>query len=297
AFGIEEFGSSLVWMAREGGDINLDIRDFDSLASNIKKVLLDNNNRKIRIVLDSLSSSLMLNDIETTYKFTDLLIDDVKKHEAILLATFEDGMHHPTALAAMQQLFDGAIELSLHRFGYRILPLLRVVKMRGIKVDPIYFKIAFEKTGIRLDDKALQLESFEITNTERTGEKFREASTFFGLNGGTSTVFNYLAKSFIDDYSGKRLSAEQAGWRTRGSISEATNATQISLYGKAGKFGPILKDLLSSGVVEMRYFPGQRGRGGEVVKFRIAYEKEHVKRFLDNSISNQESSYDVERST
>jgi hypothetical protein len=35
--------------------------------------------------------------------------------------------------------------------------------------------------------------------------------------------------------------------------------------------------------VEARTFSGQRGRGGDVVKVRVAYDKEPVKKFVDET--------------
>lgn len=40
-------------------------------------------------------------------------------------------MHPPNVLAAMQQLFDGVVELKLYEDGLRVLPLLRIRKMKG----------------------------------------------------------------------------------------------------------------------------------------------------------------------
>ena len=101
------------------------------------------------------------------------------------------------------------------------------------------------------------------------------------LDAQPKSVFDYLAASFLQDYNAERLSVDQSGWRTRGMISDSTHLSQFAFYGKGGRFGPILKELISKGFIEMRFFPGERGRGGEVVKFRIAYEKDLVKRFID----------------
>ena len=62
---------------------------------------------------------------------------------------------------------------------------------------------------------------------------------------------------------------EQSGWRTRTTIAEDTHVPNVSFYGKGGRFGPVLKELMSSGLIETKFFPGQRGRGGEVVKVRV----------------------------
>ncbi len=97
-------------------------------------------------------------------------------------------------------------------------------------------------------------------------------------------VFDYAVRNFIQDYMVKRLYSEQAGWRSYGEVSAGTNIPRDSLYGRNGKPGPAIAELLSRGLVETRVFAGGRGRGGEVVKVRIAYDKEPVKRYVDSAV-------------
>jgi circadian clock protein KaiC len=138
------------WFASSGGQIKFDINDLASLSYNIKEVLKKNADRRIRVVTDVVSSLLMLNQPETIYKFLTQLFDDVKQYDSVLLATLEEGMHPPNVLAAMQQLFDGVVELRLYEEGLRVLPLLRIRKMRGVPPQPGYYNFAFSKTGMEL---------------------------------------------------------------------------------------------------------------------------------------------------
>ena len=50
----------------------------------------------------------------------------------------------------MQQLFDGVVELKLYEKGLRVLPLLRIRKMRGVPPQPGYFNFAFTRTGMEV---------------------------------------------------------------------------------------------------------------------------------------------------
>ena len=50
-----------------------------------------------------------------------------------------------------------------------------------------------------------------------------------------------------------------------------------------------LIELESRGLVEARFFPGERGRGGKILKLRVAYEKEIIKRVIDNRIMNKKN--------
>ncbi len=149
-FSIETQQRVPLWVASEGGQIKYDLNDLASLSFNIKEVLKKNSNRRIRIVIDVLSSLLMLNPADTIYRFLSQLFADVKQYDAALLATLEEGMHKLEVLAAMQQLFDGVVELRLYEEGLRVLPLLRIRKMRGVPPQPGYFNFSFTRTGMEV---------------------------------------------------------------------------------------------------------------------------------------------------
>jgi KaiC/GvpD/RAD55 family RecA-like ATPase len=142
------------WFASEGGQLKFDVNNLASLSYNIKDVLKKNANRRIRVVTDIVSSLLMLNQPEAIYKFLTQLFADVKQYDAVVLATIEEGMHPPNVLAAMQQLFDGVIELRLYEEGLRVLPLLRIRKMRGIPPQPGYYNFSFSKSGMEISTYA-----------------------------------------------------------------------------------------------------------------------------------------------
>jgi hypothetical protein len=66
------------------------------------------------------------------YRGLTQLFAAVKQYVAALLATLEEGMHHQEVITAMQQLFDGAVELRFYEEMLRVLSLLRVRKIRGV---------------------------------------------------------------------------------------------------------------------------------------------------------------------
>lgn len=149
-FGIDTGQKVPLWLAGEGGQLPCDVNDLASLSFNIKEQLKQNANRRIRVVVDVVSSLLMLNQPEVVYKFLSQLLEEVKQYDAILLATLEEGMHKQEVLAAMQQLFDGVVELRLYEEGLRVLPLLRIRKMRGTPPQPGYFEFAFARNGMEV---------------------------------------------------------------------------------------------------------------------------------------------------
>ncbi|MDA4127283.1 MAG: RAD55 family ATPase [Thaumarchaeota archaeon] len=149
-FGVDSQKKVPFWFASEGGQIKYDVNDLAGLSYNIKENLKQNQSRRVRIVIDAISSLLMLNEPETVYRFLTQLFSDVKQYDAVLLATLEEGMHKPEVLAAMQQLFDGVVEMRLYEEGLKVLPLLRVRKMRGVPPQPGYFNFSLTRNGMEI---------------------------------------------------------------------------------------------------------------------------------------------------
>jgi circadian clock protein KaiC len=149
-FGIDTQQKVPLWLASDGGQIKYDVNDLTSLSINIKEVLKKNSTRRTRIVIDVLSSLLMLNPPDIIYRFLTQLFADIKQYDAAVLATLEEGMHHQEVMTAMQQLFDGVVELRLYEEGLRVLPLLRIRKIRGIPPQPGYFNFSFTRTGMEI---------------------------------------------------------------------------------------------------------------------------------------------------
>jgi len=153
-FGIDFTQRIPVWYASEGGQIKFDIHDLTSLSVKLKELARDNDKRKIRIFADVLSPLLLLNPSETIYSFLSQLLADLKQHDVVILATMEEGMHDEKALSSMRQLFDGVIEFRLYEEGLKVLPLLRVRKMRGLTPQPGYYGVSFSSKGMEVSTYA-----------------------------------------------------------------------------------------------------------------------------------------------
>ncbi|MBN1784344.1 MAG: hypothetical protein JW815_01210 [Candidatus Bathyarchaeota archaeon] len=97
-------------------------------------------------------------------------------------------------------------------------------------------------------------------------------------------TFSYIVNAFIKDYMQKRLVLEKSGWRTRVDIVKHANVAKSSLYNGNGGIGSAISELSRRGLVEIRVFPGARGRGGRITKLRLAYEKEILKRYVDKLV-------------
>ncbi|MBO0887882.1 hypothetical protein J2P12_02145 [Candidatus Bathyarchaeota archaeon] len=128
------------WLASQGGKERLDVNDLTGLSFKVKEIVRSADDRRVRVVTDVLSSLLMLNPPETVYRFLSQLFADVKQYDSVFLATVEEGMHRPEVLAAMEQIFDGVLEFRVYEEGFRIVPLLRIRKMRGVPPQLGYFR-------------------------------------------------------------------------------------------------------------------------------------------------------------
>jgi hypothetical protein len=102
-------------------------------------------------------------------------------------------------------------------------------------------------------------------------------------------LFNILVKAFVEDYMVSRLIFEQAGWMTFSELAKSTGVPRATLYGERGNYGAMMNELLRRGLVETRVSTGQRGRGGEVLRVRIAYDREPVKRYVDRTVLKRKS--------
>ena len=128
------------WLARQGGQEKLDVNDLTGLSVRLKDLVRNSKDRHVSIVTDVLSSILMLNPPDTVYRFLSQLFVEIKQYDSVILATVEEGMHRPEVLAAMEQIFDGVLEFRVYEEGFKIVPLLKIAKMRGIPPLLGYFR-------------------------------------------------------------------------------------------------------------------------------------------------------------
>jgi hypothetical protein len=85
-------------------------------------------------------------------------------------------------------------------------------------------------------------------------------------------IFNFLQKAYRQDYLQMKLPQERSGWRTLMEIVRGARVSRYSVYGSSAGSQAIAK-LQNGGLVEVRIFEGERGRGGRIIKVRILAEK------------------------
>lgn len=115
-----------------------------------------------------------------------------------------------------------------------------------------------------------------------------EGQSFEFGSEAAEKAFSYAVDSFIDDYMRGRLSLETSGWRTLMDVVKHGGVPKSGVYSAHGGMGGAVSELERRGLVEVRVFPGERGRGGRILKMRPAYGKETVRRYIDRIVMRKE---------
>jgi tetratricopeptide (TPR) repeat protein len=166
--------------------------------------------------------------------------------------------------------------------------------LKGKKLEPS----KVESIKIRLEANDAGVVGFHprIVYTDQSGQfwvcrpeavkVFVQASMAFRFKTASAEkAFNFLVQAFIDDYMRRRLIIQEAGWRSLVQISKSARISLRSVYGGSGHHGVTISELQRRGLIETRIFPKERGRGGNIVKARICYDKETIKRYIDHKVT------------
>lgn len=138
---------------------------------------------------------------------------------------------------------------------------------RSDRVKPITITVQLDSSE---EKKATELLGGELEFNSEAAEK----------------TYYYLVNAFETDYLRHRMQIEKAGWRTLTEIARNAKVTMYSMYGRSGRGGKVTAELSNLGVVESRFFLGERGRGGRIFKMRIHHRNESVKQRLDSKDNN-----------
>lgn len=138
------------WIASSGSPVRCDLHDPTSISFNIKEAVHRNKHRRVRLATDLLSPLLVLNPLDSMFSYWSRLLADLKEQDSVIFALAEYGVHPPSALATMEQLFDGVIEMKLYEEGLDVTPLIRVRKMPGIPPLHGYFRFSMSNAGMEV---------------------------------------------------------------------------------------------------------------------------------------------------
>ncbi len=159
------------------------------------------------------------------------------------------------------------------------------LNMRGKRLDPlsvesisIWVQIA-DVVSVSLSPLVVYVDELGNFRTTRIKEtKILPVVEF--QSKVAQVVFNCLVNAFVEDCVKRRLSPEKSGWRSFPQIVEEAGVSKRSLYGTGGRLGYGLSELQKKGLVDLQTFLGERGRGGHILRVRIHYERDLVRRYL-----------------
>jgi hypothetical protein len=167
------------------------------------------------------------------------------------------------------------------------------INLKGRKIDPFKvesIKINLQATApgvfslkpqlVYVDDTG----KFRTSTTEPTNVSVHPKATFEFHTQEAENIFNYLVASFVDDYMKRKITLEKSGWRTLNEIVNHAKTPKSSVYGTGAGRGRDLLELERRGIVESRIFQGERGRGGNILRVRVPYDKETIKRYVDEHV-------------
>jgi hypothetical protein len=179
------------------------------------------------------------------------------------------------AVPPQYKIENGALDLRGRNLG----PL----KSESIKLDLQTSKpgsIKFSPRITYIDEAG----TFKSCKPEPATIVVQSRSTFEFKSKNAKSVFDFLLQSFIEDYMRKRMSTERSGWRSLMEVVKDGKLPKSSVYGARGQSGRALAELERRGLVETRIFTGERGRGGRVLRVRVAYDKDTIKRYIDQHV-------------
>jgi len=161
-------------------------------------------------------------------------------------------------------------------------------KLQPLAIESIKIILKPLKTGIfTFSPKVTYIDeqgNFKHCTPEPVILKVKEEKKFLFEKEEAKLIFEYLTKTFITDYMQKKLSMENSGWRSRVEIRNKTQVSWSSLYGDHGRIGYGISELIRRGLAEIRFFKGEKGRGGKVLKVRVAYNRDIVKQYIHGCI-------------
>lgn len=137
-------------------------------------------------------------------------------------------------------------------------------KTQKYEINPV-------KVAVWSTTSALKFES--VAGNEPARIEFRSEAA--------QKAFDYLVRAFVEDWKRLRMPTERSGWRTLMDIAKQGSISKYSVYGAGGDRGRAIHEMEHLGLVEVRVFTGERGRGGNVFKVRVVYEDPTVRRQIE----------------
>ena len=169
-------------------------------------------------------------------------------------------------------------------------------RLPPLKIESVTFRATAtgEMERVSFNPKVIYSDSNGVLHNRFLGNslelRIRPATEFKFANEKSALAFNYLVDSFVKDYMIEKIEPEKAGWRTLSNIAGKVGLSGPAVYGERGTVRGLpvfLNELLKRGLVETRIFHGERGRGGEVTRVRVAYERDAIRLYINQKVRKQ----------
>ena len=223
-----------------------------------------------RACIEVVSDILLQHHAVQTRKWLNALIPELKSKGFTTLAVMDRDMHSPQEIHAILGLFEGEINIYEKK--------TRKGSGRFLKIKKMYHQRYLES------EMPLRKEKLE-PNASLTSTPTPATLLFEFGTKAAGMAFDYLVQAFIEDYMKRRLFIQEAGWRSFVQIIKNAGVSARSVYGSGGRHGSAISELIRRGLVETRIFPRERGRGGRIIRARISYERETIKRHVDHKVA------------
>jgi hypothetical protein len=164
---------------------------------------------------------------------------------------------------------------------------LRGWKIEPLKVISIPFTFKVQVTGrITISPQITYVDDIgriRSCHTNPISIQIHPQLTFEFNTRYAPQIFTYLIDAFIEDYMQRQLPLDHAGWRTLMQLVKHSNVPKSRVYGvRRGKSA--IHELRFRGLIEERIFTGERGRGGRILRIRILFTNEVVKRYVEQQV-------------
>ncbi len=165
---------------------------------------------------------------------------------------------------------DGSLDLA----GKRLEPLkVDSVKINAQAIEP--GTITLSPRVVFVDDagrfKTCRPKPVRVTVKPRPSFEFRVKSA--------EAILSFLASSYFEDNE-EKMPLDRCGWRSLADVMKNGKVPRSSVYRVGGGQGIAITELEKRGLIEAKMISGERGRGGNILKLRICYEREDVKRYV-----------------
>ncbi|MHA2059186.1 MAG: hypothetical protein ACW976_00185 [Candidatus Ranarchaeia archaeon] len=140
---------------------------------------------------------------------------------------------------------------------------------------------------ILLSPKEIEKRDYEVEVQEDTALQYDHIAS--------KIVFDYLIQEYITDSLGLEIGEDAKGFRTLSQIMKATKLSSILIYGPIKSNvtqrlqqikvwpedrpppGEIIFELIEKGLIDLQFQSHSRGRGGIILKIRIAHQNPQIK--------------------